>query len=63
MPCVTGCLVKILNQLELKMKKVAHKSVFKAIRQFFKYQPAKLNKYKEQQRRLRQIEKGMLKPF
>ena len=45
------------------MKKVAHKSVFKAISQFFKYQPEKLNKYKEQQRRIRQIEQGMLKPF
>jgi hypothetical protein len=42
-------------------KKVAHKSFFHAISQFFKYQPQELNKQKEDSRRLRQIEKGMLK--
>ena len=42
-------------------KKVAHKSFFHAIGQIFKYQPQGLNRQKEQQRRIKQIEKGMLK--
>ena len=65
MPCLAGCLVKILNQLDKTMAfpKIAHKSVFRSISQFFKYQPEKLNKAREQNRRLRQIEQGKLKPF
>ena len=58
-----GFLAKIVNQIGKKMerKKVAHKLFFHAIGQIFKYQSQGLNRQKEQQRRLRQIEKGMLK--